>query len=223
MTLEHIAPASDFVAMIREAVGGHNDTKVFFQVPDVRRILLETAFWDIYYEHCSYFSLGSLARLFQHCDFALLDMGRDYDDQYITLAARPATADNSGPAPVDDRAELSALVKGFASRFATMRAQWERKLAHRRSAGDRVVVWGSGSKGVAFLTTLDGAANIDYVVDINPNRQGYFMPRTSQEIVGPAFLEEYRPDTVIIMNPVYRDEIVADLEQRHLQPRIITL
>jgi len=37
------------------------DALVLFEIPDVRRVLEEGAFWDIYYEHCSYFTLGSLA------------------------------------------------------------------------------------------------------------------------------------------------------------------
>ena len=36
-----------------------------FELPDSRRVFDEVAFWDIYYEHCSYFTPGSLARLFR--------------------------------------------------------------------------------------------------------------------------------------------------------------
>jgi hypothetical protein len=60
------------------------------------------------------------------------------------------------------------------------------------------------------------------VVDINPNRHGFFMAKTGQQIVGPDFLEEYRPDVVIVMNPVYKGEIVADLKQRGLEPEVLT-
>ena len=39
MTLEHIAPTGDFVGAVRRAVGDDPQTVVFFQVPDVIRIL----------------------------------------------------------------------------------------------------------------------------------------------------------------------------------------
>jgi hypothetical protein len=29
---------------------------VLFELPDVLRVLEEVAFWDVYYEHCSYFT-----------------------------------------------------------------------------------------------------------------------------------------------------------------------
>ena len=63
---------------------------VLFDLPDVVRVLREGAFWDIYYEHCSYFSPGSLARLFRRSGFRVLDLELDYDDQYIVLEARAA-------------------------------------------------------------------------------------------------------------------------------------
>lgn len=222
MTLEHISPAAEFVSMIRQAVGDRSPTRVFFQVPDVRRILLETAFWDIYYEHCSYFSLGSLGRLFRRCDFALLDSARDYDDQYIMIAARPLAGIEDGAEPLDDKAELAGLVDRFAAELEKLRQRWQLTLDDYRRSGKRVVVWGSGSKGVAFLTTLGVVGDIDYVVDINPNRQGYFMPGTGQQIVGPEFLADYRPDTVIVMNPIYRSEIVAELNRLGLEPEVVT-
>ena len=64
-TLEHIAPVGEFMRMVRSAIGDRLDTVVLFELPDVKRVLDEVAFWDVYHEHCSYFSLGSLARLFR--------------------------------------------------------------------------------------------------------------------------------------------------------------
>jgi len=50
----------------------------------------DQAFEDIYYEHCSYFSPGSLARLFRSCDFDVVELTCDFDDQYIILVAKPS-------------------------------------------------------------------------------------------------------------------------------------
>jgi hypothetical protein len=49
------------------------------------------------------------------------------------------------------------------------------------------------------------------------------MAGTGHAIVGPAFLTEYKPDTVIVMNSVYRDEIVRDLARMGLSPRVVCL
>ncbi|GAH35269.1 unnamed protein product, partial [marine sediment metagenome] len=89
MTLEHIQQTADFVSTVRRSIRHQLATIVFFQVPNVARILRDLAFWDIYYEHCSYLSLGSLTRLFRKCGFDAIDLWKDYDDQYLMIEARP--------------------------------------------------------------------------------------------------------------------------------------
>jgi len=223
MTLEHISDSSDFVGTVRRAVGDEASTQIFFQVPDVLRILEETAFWDIYYEHCSYFSMGSLGRLFRGCGFDVVDLAREYDNQYLMIDARPAGATPTAPLSQEgDLEQLGALVSRFAENFASMKASWQERVADYTRDGSRVVIWGSGSKGVSFLTTLGLEDAIEYVVDINPHRQGFYMAKTGQKIVAPEFLKEYQPGVVIVMNPVYRDEIAAQLAELGLTPEVIT-
>ncbi|MEZ5267937.1 MAG: hypothetical protein R2789_04985 [Microthrixaceae bacterium] len=66
------------------------------------------------------------------------------------------------------------------------------------------------------MTSLSIQDEIQYAVDINPHKQGMFMAGTGQEIVAPDFLATYRPDLVVIMNPVYLEEILRDIEARPL-------
>jgi hypothetical protein len=51
------------------------------------------------------------------------------------------------------------------------------------------------------------------VVDINPERQGQYLPATGQVVVSPQHLAEYRPDTLIITNPTYTNEIERQVQQ----------
>jgi len=225
MTLEHIAPTASFVNTVRRAVGDDPDTVVFFQVPDVLRILEERAFWDIYYEHCNYFSAGSLARLFRQTGFSVEAVGRDYDDQYLMIDCRPTDGSESSEplAEEDDLGQLDALVREFSGQLPKALDGWRAKVRAFRDENKRVVIWGAGSKGVAFLTTLGfGEGDVELAVDINPHRRGQFMATTGQEIVGPDQLVERRPDVVIIMNPIYREEIEADLKKLGLTPEVLT-
>jgi hypothetical protein len=220
MTLEHIQHTADFVGMVRRALGDQSNTIVFFQVPNVTRILQELAFWDIYYEHCSYFSLGALVRLFRKCGFDVINLAQEYDGQYLMIEARPG--DGEGGASLgqedvleqeDDLENLARDVAGFSEKYPGKLDAWQRGLQRIRRAGRRVVIWGAGSKGVAFLTTLGIYDEIEYAVDVNPHKRGTYMAGTGQEIVAPEFLEEYRPDVVIVMNPIYCDEIQQYLDR----------
>lgn len=224
MTLEHLQHTADFVGMVRRAIGRNSDTIVFFQVPDVTRILKDCAFEDIYYEHCSYFSPGSLARLFRKCGFDVLRLDTEYEGQYLVIEAKPDNQKSPLRLPQeDDLKKLGDYVSNFDRRCQKKFFPWQQRIEEIRKENKRAVVWGSGSKGVAFLTTLKVFDEIEYVVDINPYRQGTYMPVTGQEIVSPDFLSEYRPDVVIIMNSVYVIEIKKDLTRMGLAPKMLSL
>jgi SAM-dependent methyltransferase len=223
MTLEHIGPTHRFLESVR-AVANRKASVVFFQVPDVVRILKEGAFWDIYYEHCSYFSATSLNHLFSRTGFAVRKIWTGYDGQYLMIVTNPAEH-RSGVAPsdADGVAAIIRLCGSFAAAVARSRAAWLSRLRSWAATGQRTVLWGSGSKAVAFLTTLGVHDEIEHVVDINPYRVGKFLPSTGQKIVAPAFLREYRPDNVVIMNPVYFREIGQELARQRCEPRVYTI
>lgn len=226
MTLEHIPDVANFVATVRRSIGDNGETVVFFQIPNARYVLCDIAFWDIYYEHCSYFTKGSLARLFRANGFEVKDLWTVYDDQYLMIEARPTV---NQPEPIllpdeESAAETFQMVEYFVEHYEAKRNEWRGELERMQAEGQKVVLWGGGSKGVAFLTTLGQTLDeIAYAVDINPIKTGTFMAGTGQEIIAPAFLADYRPDVVIIMNPVYRDEITRDLAVMGLSPEILTL
>lgn len=226
MTLEHIPSAAEFVTDVRKGLGTQTGAIVFFQIPEAQRILQDVAFEDIYYEHCSYYSAGSLARLFRRAGFHVLDLAVEYGGQYLTVEARPASPSTSPSPPLgeeDDLADLAGLVATFPQRWAEKIEHWRARLNAFRQAGKTIALWGSGSKAVSFITTLRLDGHIQYVTDINPYRHGHFMPKTAQKILSPAQLAERKPDVVIAMNPIYREEIGRDLERLNLDCELLTL
>jgi hypothetical protein len=223
MTFEHIPDVRGFLAAIRHALQGQDGTTVFFQVPDASRILREGAFWDIYYEHCSYFTACSLSNLFERSGFAVDRVWTDYDDQYLMVEARPADARLDATPAQNGAAATGRQVATFARKAGSEITAWRDRLKDTAGAGGRTALWGSGSKAVAFLTTLGLDGEIDYVVDINPFRQGRFMPATGHRIASPDDLPATPPDLVVVMNPVYRDEVREALRKRGCAPEILTV
>lgn len=220
-TLEHIPQTRQFLSTIRQTLGELRQIVVAFELPDTRRILTEGAYWDVYYEHCSYFTAGSLARLFRGCGFDLLHLERDYEDQYLVLGGRPGTG--QGPVdlfPIEEPPDQTvAAAMKFADTVDDKCRLWRERLNQWHDR--RIALWGSGSKGVGFLTTLGlDDEQIRYVVDINPRKQGRYMAVTGQRIIAPAELATFQPDVVIVMNPIYESEIRAEMQRQVVNAQV---
>jgi len=223
-TLEHIHGTSDFLSTIRKSIGNRKDVILFFEIPSIVRILKIQAFWDIFYEHCTYMSPGSLGRLFRMNGFEVLDMYLEYDNQYLFIEAKPVDLPSENIHPLEESvAELKELTRLFTLKINSILDAWHEKFAGLRQNKQKTVVWGGGSKSVGFLTHFDKENVIDHVVDINPHMQGNFIPGIGKRYVGPDFLKEYKPDVVIIMNAVYTEEVRKMLKERGLEPELIPL
>jgi hypothetical protein len=208
---------------IARSLEGRRDTVVLFELPDTMRVLRECAFWDIYYEHCSYFTPGSLARCFRSSGFDVLALELDYDGQYILIEARIGGRAEVVHGLEERPDDVLDAANAFRRELETVRERWRREVRALDQQGGRTVIWGAGSKGVAFLTTLGLGPEIGYAVDINPYKQGMFMAGTAHEIVAPEFLATYNPDLVVAMNPVYVDEIRAKLDALGVDARVMAV
>lgn len=221
-TLEHIPEVAEFIGDVVTTIGSREDVDLFFETPDVFRVLSDCAFWDIYYEHCSYFTMGSHARLFRRAGLDVTRLYLDYGDQYIIQYAETGD-EKTHLESEDDLDAVKVLVKTFPARVAEARAYWTNFVRSRHAQGRKVVLWGGGSKGVSFLTTNALADEVAGIVDINPHKQGKFLPGTGHEVLAPTRLVDLEPDTVIVMNAVYESEITAQLKTMGLTPEVVSL
>jgi hypothetical protein len=162
--------------------------------------------------------------LFRACSFEVLDLRLEYSGQYLTLVARPTEGASPEVSELEESAaDIIQATRDFSTRFLRLKELWERRLREHRLAGRRVVLWGSGSKALAFILAVEEACSIEFVVDINPHKHGKFMPGAPQQIVGPDSLTIRPPDVVVVMNPVYLEEIRGQLAGMGLHPELMAL
>jgi SAM-dependent methyltransferase len=194
----------------------------YFQVPNGLAIFRDLNIWDLIYEHVSYFSPASLHRALSETGFSVLRLETSFGGQYLdadVIAGEPTDA--AQPALVG----YSDFCGNFPAAFAKLVGHWKSRIASLIESDRRIVLWGGGAKAVSFLNMLRLRADngIEYVVDVNPRKAGLFVPGTAQEIVPPKYLCDYRPDVVVVMNPVYAAEIQSMLESMRLRCDMITV
>jgi len=217
-TLEHIGPVHEFLELVARFCRAGGIQEVFFDVPDAGRITDEGAFWDVYYEHANYFTGDSLVQSFERAGFAVIETQRKFYGQYLGLYARPGKGAGNVAAYQEFATEFEADTDW--QRLELEREHWQARLDKSQKP---VVIWGAGSKGVSFLSATNFRGKVVAAVDINPHRQGKFMPGSGQPIIAPSELRQLQPSKVIVMNPAYVTEISSELERLGLSPDIESL
>ncbi len=221
--LEHLISPRDFLINLRNAIGNRMTTAVFLEVPDVFYTLRDLGIWDLIYEHYSYFSISSLAHLFTVCGFQVLDIAESFEGQCLCVDALPVTGQAYHNGNYRNYIkETSHYVSEFGKRYRNKVNVWKRELKELSHEKKRVVVWGVGSKGVTFLNTLKIQDKNKYVVDINPYKQGKYVPGTGQMIMPPESLRKIQPDIIIVMNPAYTDEVQHIIKSMNVTAQVIT-
>lgn len=220
--LEHLDDPRAFMEKLRSALKERPGTVLFFEVPNFLHTIKELAIWDIIYEHYSYFTPLSMRRLFSR-GFRVDKVEEDFEGQFLCMEAYSVEPHRKRTSV--DVSALEALqrdITAFSLKYAAKVMSWRTELERITARGQQAVVWSGGSKGVSFLNAFRAFTNITHAVDINPHKQGKFIPGTGHEIVPPEALKEISPDLVIVMNPVYTGEIWEKVKEMGIKCRILT-
>ena len=220
-TLEHISDVGGFLGRLSRWARRSAGRVVLFEVPASERIFSECAFWDIYYEHCSYFSRGSLRYAFARAGFDVERVQSVYSDQYFLLEARIAGEDIA-TVPRDVAAVQNAVLAfGDRARSAIERARRIMQALSKRSGAS--VIWQGASKTVGFLTALAEPAVVECAIDLSPERQNRYLPGLGLQVVSPDHIMDLQSRNVVLMNPAYYDEVKSLLRTRSCEGRLVTV
>ncbi|WGF89392.1 class I SAM-dependent methyltransferase [Marinivivus vitaminiproducens] len=222
MTLEHIPETDRFLAGIRRGIGARGDVRAFLMIPEFDKIMAERRFWDLHYEHCVFFTPGALARAVRRAGLVPEDIWLGFGDQYVSILARPGAPERDLPLEEPARATVEKVDR-FASGLAANVEAWRARFRAWREGGERVVLWGGGAKAVSFLSALGTDANVLGAVDINPMRQTTYLAGSAVPILAPGALGALAPDRVVVMSPIYLDEIRRMLADLGLHPVMVSV
>lgn len=202
--IEHVPEPLELLRAVRQALVNAPHARVFFETPCVEWILRHRVVWDFFYEHCSLFTATSLSRAFQHAGFSVKRVEHIFGGQYLWLEAQTTAA--VLPA-LQNHPETAALARAYGAAEKMLRQQWLATLLELSARG-KVALWGAGAKGATFANLIDPECTlIDCVTDVNPNKQGHYIPGTGHPIVAVDDLPVRGVKYAVLMNANYRGEI----------------
>jgi hypothetical protein len=218
--LAQIPDLNDFVAGIPLIL--KPDGTVTIEFPHVMRMLDENQFDTIYHEHFCYFSLTSAEAIFARHGLTIFDVEELWTHGgSLRIYARHA-ADTSRP--VNARVvELQAREEADGLRDVETYGRFEERVRETKRAllgllteikreGRTVVGYGAPGKGNTLLNYCGIRTDfIDFTVDLNPYKQGRFLPGTHIPIYAPERIDEARPDYIMILPWNFKDEILHQM------------
>jgi SAM-dependent methyltransferase len=218
--LAQVPTLHDFVEGMRIllAPGG----TLTIEVPHLLRLVENNQFDTIYHEHFSYFSVLTVRRLLAEHGLTVYDVeALPTHGGSLRIFGRHA-ADTSRP--VTDRLEACdaleseagmhdlAFYTAFQGKVARLKRQLLAFLIEAHDNGKSVVGYGAPGKGNTLLNYCGIRTDLlDYTVDLNPYKQGMFLPGTRIPIYHPDRIFETRPDYVLILPWNIKEEILAQM------------
>jgi 2-polyprenyl-3-methyl-5-hydroxy-6-metoxy-1,4-benzoquinol methylase len=219
--IEHIQTPLDLLRSVRAALSQAPNARVFFETPAVEWILHGQVIWDFFYEHCSLFSQESIRTAFQRAGFNVEDVHYIFGEQYLWVEATLADPDAADAIPTADPSALVGLTQSYADAEARLIGHLKTRLDEER-AHAKIAVWGAGAKGVTLANLLDPeGTRIDCLIDLNPNKQGHFVPGTGHPIVSPAQAAQRGVTMAVLMNPNYRNENLKLLAEQNIRMDLV--
>lgn len=212
-TIEHIKDVRGFLLLLHAWALRNPRTVMLFELPASERVFAERAFWDVYYEHCNYFTERTVRLAFETAGFEVRRAERLYDGQYLIVEAvavptvRTASAFSGTSTALEECRAFGIEVNAAIERCRAGLLE----LTQAENAGAPLVLWQGASKTVGFLSAV-GDATIDSAVDLSPQRQGRFLPGSGLQVHAPAQLVRLQPRHVVLMNAVYLREVRAQVE-----------
>jgi cyclopropane fatty-acyl-phospholipid synthase-like methyltransferase len=218
--LAQVPTLHDFVEGIRVLLAPRGTLTI--EVPHLLRLVDENQFDTIYHEHFSYFSLQTLRRLLAEHDLTIFDVeplpthggslrifAKHASETSQAVSARVVECDAEEAAA--GMCEL-AFYTAFQTKVARLKRELLRFLIEARDNGQSVVGYGAPGKGNTLLNYCGVRTDlVDYTVDLNPYKQGLFLPGTRIPIHHPDRIFETHPDYVLILPWNIKDEIMAQM------------
>ena len=218
--LAHVPDVNDFVAGFTALLAPEGVAT--FEFPHLLRLVAERQFDTIYHEHYSYLSLSSVIGIFLRNGLQVFDVHElpTHGGSLRVFAQRLDSGKNAIEPAVAGLLEREvaagmttrAFYAGFQAKADRVKDDLVAFLIESKNAGKSVVGYGAAAKGNTLINYAGIRTDLlECVVDLNPAKQGKFLPGSRIPVVDETTIRKLKPDYVLILPWNLRQEVTTQL------------
>jgi|TARA_B100001964_G_scaffold152194_1_gene167543 hypothetical protein len=209
--LEHQSDVCSFMSNIL-----HEEPKYCFIEIPCSDFVLNNNYHYFSYDHCSYFNLQSLRLLLEKFQYELLFSDNVFNNEYLITLWKNSSVDQNF-----NHSELQAF-RTSSNRKIFSFSDWSTNIMEKFN--EDCIIWGAGGKGVILLNMLEIDYNtMPFIAELNPKIWGKYIPCTANEIISPKQLKTLKPKQILVLNPLYREEICNQADALGLNCEVISI
>lgn len=215
--LAHNPDLHDFVEGLKHILKPEGVITIEF--PHLLNLIQKCEFDSIYAEHFSYFSLYAVRKLFKIHDLIIYDVEEiPTHGGSLRIYAKHDTGIgiSTNIKTILEREKKELIIdsyNSFESSIKTIKEDLIKLLTKLKSENKKIIGYGAAAKAATLLNYCEiGTGLIDYIADLNPIKQGKFMPGSHVPIVNSDKIKDDKPDVIVIFAWNIKDEIMKQLD-----------
>jgi 2-polyprenyl-3-methyl-5-hydroxy-6-metoxy-1,4-benzoquinol methylase len=219
--LAHVPSLNDFIAGLKTLL--KPEGVITLEFPSLLKLIEQNQFDTIYHEHFSYFSFLTVEKIFLHNGLRIFDV-----DELNTHGGSLRIYVQHQESVENPISEYVLLVKqmekkrgldkissylNFTKQVEETKQKLYSFLTKKKQSAKSIAAYGAPAKGNTLLNYCNiGTDLIDYTVDLNPRKQGRYLPGTHIPIYHPDKIKYTKPDYILILPWNIKDEIMAQMK-----------